>query len=414
MPTKRMRLTKTAVDRLQPAERDYEVADEGLPGLYVRVYVNGSKTVVIRYKAGRRQRRYSIGRLHNGYTFAQARADAAAKLREVRGGDDPSLDRRRRRQAATFAEVAERFLVEHGATLKPRTLANYRALLANHILPALGSMPMEDLQRADVQRLHHRMGKKTKGAANRALSLVSVICNLAEGWGYREGRLNPCRGIKHYTEQPKERYLTADERARLDAVLVASERARKGHPDYVAGGSATAVRLLSLTGARCSEITGLTWPMVDLERGFLRLPDSKTGAKVIPLSRQAIELLRQLQAARQPGVPWVCAGERGGRVQNIQRAWRSIRGRARLEDVRLHDLRHSLASDAAATGASLPVIGKMLGHRNVATTQRYAHLTDVVVRDALDRTGDRIEQQIRDGAAVIDLEARREAAARSG
>ena len=151
--------------------------------------------------------------------------------------------------------------------------------------------------------------------------------------------------------------------------------------------------------------------MVDLERGFLRLPDSKTGAKVIPLSRQAIEKLRQLHEARRVGVPWVCPGERGGPVRNLHRAWLSVRRRARLEDVRIHDLRHSLASDAAAVRASLPVIGKMLGHRNVATTQRYAHLTELVVRDALDRTGDRIEQQVRDGAAVIDLEARRAGAA---
>lgn len=405
---KRMRLTKTAVDRLQPAARDYEVADESLPGFYVRVYSSGAKTAVIRYVAGNRQRRYSIGKLHQGYTFTQAKADAAAKLRAVKGGDDPSLDRRRRRQAATFAEVAERFMAEHaGPQLKPRTVESYQALLTNHILPALGSMPMDDIGRADVQQLHSRIGKTAKGAANRALAVVSSILNIAAGWGFREGQSNPCRGIKRFKENPKERYLTADERARLDASLMTSQLASKGHPDYVCRGSITAVRLLSLTGARCSEITGLTWPMVDLERGFLRLPDSKTGAKVIPLSRQAIELLRELHATRDPGVPWVCVGDRKGRVQNLQRAWRSLRRRARLDDVRLHDLRHSLASDAAASGASLPIIGKMLGHKSTATTARYTHLADATVRDAIDRTGDRIEQQIRDGARVIDLEARR-------
>lgn len=408
MPTSSKRLTKTAVDRLRPTDRDYEMADASLPGFYIRVYANGSKTAVIRYKAGRTQRRLSIGKLHQGYTFAQAKADAAAKLREVRGGGDPSLDRRRRRQTASFAEVAERYMTEHAeAHLKPRTVASYRSLLTHHILPALGSMPADDVQRADVQRLHHRVGKTAKGAANRVLALVSAICNQAANWGYRDGQLNPCKGIKRFKERRVERFLSPDERARLEAVLVASEQALKGHPDYICRGSILAVRLLSLTGARCSEVTGLTWPMVDLERGFLRLPDSKTGAKVVPLSRQAIALLRELHAERDLGVPWVCSGERGGRVQNLQRAWLSIRRRARLDDVRLHDLRHSLASDAAATGASLPVIGKMLGHKSVATTQRYAHLVDDVVREAIDRAGDRIEEQTRAGGEVVNLATRR-------
>jgi len=251
------------------------------------------------------------------------------------------------------------------------------------------------------------VGKTAKGAANRVLALVSAICSQAAHWGYRDGQLNPCKGIKRFKERRVDRFLSPDERARLEAVLVASQHVAKGHPNYVCRGSILAVRLLSLTGARCSEITGLTWPMVDLERGFLRLPDSKTGAKVVPLSRQAIALLRELHAARDIGVPWVCAGARGGRVQNLQRAWLSIRRRARLDDVRLHDLRHSLASDAAATGASLPVIGKMLGHKSVATTQRYAHLVDDVVREAIDRAGDRIEEQTRAGAAVVDIQARR-------
>ncbi len=338
--TRPQRLSKSVVDRLAPRDKAYEVSDPHLTGFYIRVFTSGAKTAVIRYVSGRRQRRLALGRIGEGYTLAQARQDAKRQLRAIHGGSDPSSERHLRRQAATFGEVSVIYMKEHAELhLKPSTIRSYAGLLRNHILPRLGATPAEDVQHADVEALHRRIGKSARGAANRAIALVSAICTFAEKRGYRKGFTNPCRGLKRYREQGKERYLSSSERVRLESALTRCGRAAKGHPDYVCPTAITAIRLLSLTGARCGEIVGLRWNMVDLQRGLLRLPDSKTGSKTIPLSRQAISLLEAIRPPRAFGKAWVCPGERGGKLQNLRRAWSKIRRIAELDDLRLHDLR---------------------------------------------------------------------------
>lgn len=384
-------------------------------GLHVVVTKGGAATFYVRYRCEAGHRRLKLG----GYptlTIEQARKAARKRLAEVAEGEDPAGDRRAAREAPTLAEVAERWMAEHATPyLKPRTVAGYRSLLDLHVLPALGRRKVASITRADVERLHRKVGVGRRdrkdidrrggaqGAANRTVALLSTILNAAERYGDRPQRSNPCAGLKRFREQAKERFLTPDERARLEAAFSRAEQARKGEPAYVAPGAVAALRLLSLTGARSSEITTLTWSMVDLAAACLRLPDSKTGAKVVPLTRQAVALLERLHAQRDPDGELVVTGERGGPVHNIQRAWRSVCRAAELEGVRIHDLRHSAASDALNAGVPLALVGAMLGHRNTATTARYAHVADKALRDAAERMGDAIEASTRDGANVVRL-----------
>ena len=220
----------------------------------------------------------------------------------------------------------------------------------------------------------------------------------AEVWGYREQRSNPCYKLPKFKGRKIERFLDAEERARLEESLAQAEHAPKGHPHYVAPGAIAVVRLLAMTGARRGEILDLRWSMVDLDRGWLALPDSKTGQKLIPLSPTAVNFLRAAKKTRNSASAWVCTGENDGPVHNIGRAWESIRTRAGLEDVRLHDLRHAAASDAAAAGLSLFEIGLMLGHKNPQTTQRYAHLAGDLWQEAARRMGEQIDKSTREGA----------------
>jgi integrase len=184
----------------------------------------------------------------------------------------------------------------------------------------------------------------------------------------RPNSSNPCRHIEKFRERKHERFLTEAEFERLGRALAAAEREMLTTPWIIA-----AIRLLILTGARLSEIRTLRWAEVDVERRMLRLGDSKTGKKTIHLSDAALEVLASIP--RLPDNPYVICGERPGtHLVNLQKAWRRIRRLAGLDDLRIHDLRHSFASVAAAQGLSLPVIGALLGHSQPATTARYAHL----------------------------------------
>jgi integrase len=211
--------------------------------------------------------------------------------------------------------------------------------------------------------------------------LLSKMFSMAEQWGWRPANSNPCHKVIRYKENKNERFLSSAEIARLGDVLNAIDHERREHPSATA-----AIRMLLLTGARLSEIIWLQWQHVDIERHLLHLPDSKTGKRPIYLNAAAIGILeRQI---RNPDTPFVFASDTPGRpIQNIQNVWQRVRAQAGLTDVRLHDLRHSFASMAAARGASLPIIGRMLGHATPLTTQRYAHLVQDPVRDATEVVG---------------------------
>jgi integrase len=237
--------------------------------------------------------------------------------------------------------------------------------------------------RADVQGLHHGM-KDTPYHANRTLALLSKMMNLAERWGIRPDGTNPCRHVERYREKKRQRYLSAVELAELGQVLAKVERERVEWHSVV-----PALRLLIFTGARVSEILTLRWEWLDFERRCLNLPDSKTGAKVIHLNAPALKVLADLE--RDGENPHVIRGRLPGTyLVNLKDPWRRIRKRAKIPDVRVHDLRHPFAAVAAGAGSSLPIIGALLGHTQPQTTQRYAHLSADPLKAAAEAVGARI------------------------
>jgi integrase len=237
---------------------------------------------------------------------------------------------------------------------KPRTAEEYQFAVSRYICPVLGHHRIADLTRADVAQLHHQLRDRPY-QANRSLAVLSKMMNLSEEWGLRPDGSNPCRHVKMYREEKRERYLTKDELRRLGAALADAERDGTESPFAM-----VAVGLLILTGARLMEILTLRWEYIDFENEVLRLPDCKTGAKLIHLNEPAINLLRALP--QMVGNPHVIAGKKdGASLVNLGKPWRRICAKAGLTDVRLHDLRHSFASVAVGSGMSLPMIGKLLG-----------------------------------------------------
>lgn len=362
----------------------YVVWDTALPGFGVRVS-GSAKTFVLKYRlAGGRVRWATLGRF-GVVTLEQAHARARAYLGVVAGGDDPQRRKDLAREAPTLSTVSDRFLADHVRTrLKPKSLQLYRTCLEKHIRPLLGAVAIADITRVEVVRLHNRL-RPTPVMANRALAVLSKLMNWAEQHSYRDTNSNPCHGVKHFREQPRQRYLTLDEMKRLGAALRVLERWHAMSPTVT-----TAIKLLLLTGARVSEILSLRWREVDFASGALHLADSKTGRKTIVLSAPAIEILKAWP--RYAGSPYVFPGEgrgwrKGKHRVSLADGWTRIRRRARIVGVRIHDLRHSYASVAVSGGQTLPMIGALLGHKQAATTQRYAHLMQDPLRAATNATG---------------------------
>ena len=382
------RITNRTVARLSVEDRDTIFWDRELPGFGVRIYPSGAKVYVVQCRGKGRSRRLTIGR-HGALTANEARSRAARIIARIKTWDEPVQSVSPR--ILTVAEMSERYLREHVAVrCKPRTQALYAAVVRRHLTPALGETPVADVDRERVAALHFRLRAKPY-AANRVVNLLGQILDAAEEQGLRPaGTGNPCRCIEKFRERKHERFLSEEEFRRLGKVL-------EGAAGGAAGASPAAVaaiRLLVLTGCRRSEILGLRWDHVDLEAGELRLSDSKTGARLVALSPAATEVIADLP--RIPGNPWVIPGRNSGApLKNLQYPWEILRARAGLEDVRIHDLRHSFASRALALGESLSMIGELLGHRRVRTTARYAHLA----RDAVKASASRVAASI--GADIV-------------
>jgi integrase len=390
----RGKITKRAVDALRPAAdgRELVLWDIDLAGFGVRVQRGGAKTYILKYRAGKGRaaplRKLTIGKHGSPWTPDQARAEAKRLSGLVAHGKDPADARASAKAAPTVADLAQRFLVEHAeAKRKASTAAEYRRLLEKVILPALGMRKVADLTRAEINKLHHA-NRSTPYQANRTLAVMSKMMSLSEQLGLRPDNSNPCRNVEKFAERKRERFLSADELSRLGDVLTRYD----GSPYYAA-----AIKLLVFTGARLGEVLGLQWQWIDFERGETRLPDSKTGAKTIHLPPPALAVLADLR--RVEGNPYVIVGGvASAALVNLEKPWRAIRKAAGLEDVRLHDLRHAFASVAAASGMGLPIIGKMLGHSQAQTTQRYAHLASDPVKAAAAVVAGKIAAAMRAGS----------------
>jgi integrase len=399
------KITKRTVDALRAAADGREVVlwDSEIKGFGVRVR-RGVKTYVLQYRVGGGRdaplRKLTIGKHGSPWTADEARAEARRLLGLVAHGKDPAGAKAAAKAAPTVSELAQRFLTEHvEAKRKPWTAREYRRLLDHVILPALGSKRAVDLTRQDVTRLHHAR-RATPTEANRALAVLSTMMNLAERWGERADGSNPCRHVGKYPERRRERFLSAQELARLGDVLAGYPRGRR--METACGYHAAAIKLLVFTGARLGEVLSLQWQWIDWERGEARLPDSKTGAKTLHLPPPALAVLAELP--RVEGNPHVIVGGKtGAALVNLEKPWRAIRKAAGLDDVRLHDLRHSFASTAASGGMGLPIIGKMLGHTQAQTTQRYAHLASDPVKAAAATVAGKIEAAMVGGSPAAKM-----------
>jgi len=301
----------------------------------------------------------------------------------------------------TIAEFAARFETDHiDAYLKPSTATHYRLALRRYILPALGSKPLDSVTTTDVQRLQNSLRSKPS-MANYVRCVLGVMFTKADQWQVSTRR-NPVDAVGRFRERTVERFLTPEEREQLEAVLQACENTPPAQSGHMNRDAAWAVRLLALTGMRRDEVLDLTWPQIDWRQGMLRLPDSKTGKRDVVVSEEVLTLLREIASAKHtPKHGRVVCSRTGQKLKSLNVTWRRVRQLAGLGDVRLHDLRHSVASDAIMNGVPLEVVGKMLGHRNYHTTQRYAHIADTVLRDAVNKTSQTIARAAKGKAPVV-------------
>lgn len=379
------KLSKATIEATPlPPEGPVRLHDGGAPGLHLRSTAKGTRTWYVSYRdASNRQHDHKLGR-HPSMSPELARKSALTVLADVSRGSDPGAQKRQQRMKdATVTELADRFLSEHvEKKLKPRSIEQYRSVIELHIKPRLGGTGVNALTYNDVHALHGAMSDRPR-QANDTVAVLRKMLALAIDWGIRKDGVNPAARVKFYRENKRNRFLTREEFQRLAGVLAEEEA--------VGGGSDAplAIRLLMTTGRRLSEILGLKWTDLDLEDGRMRLAQSKVGARTFNLSDDVVALLKAVRSSRGEQNGYVVRGGKPGRpLINLQKPWRRIRGKADLDDVRVHDLRHSYASFAAAAGDDLLRLKEMLGHRTIQTTQRYAHLTDKDVRASVNRVGD--------------------------
>lgn len=409
-----IKINRRSVSALKPGPVPVAYYDDTLPGFGLRIRPTGATSWFVEYRPGAGGRSIAKRRIVIGTAATlspeQARGEAEKLLAQVKLGGDPAAARAAARKAETVNDLLDTFTASHlKAKRKSGTVRLNTGYIENHIRPALGRKAANAVAPADVGRLHRAIGKKHPVTANRVISLLGTVYAYAIKTGaLPEGAKNPATGIEPFREQARERFLTGEELQRLGDVIHEAETVgipwepdpekkikhapkpenRRAKIDQFA---AAALRLLLFTGCRLREILDLRWAEVDMERGVLFLPDSKTGRKTVVLSAAAIEVINALPRL---GV-YVIAGETAGQPEERPRAdlnkpWRSVRKRAGLEGVRLHDLRHSFASVGAGAGLGLHVIGKLLGHTQASTTQRYAHLDVDPVRRAADIIAGRI------------------------
>ncbi|MFG1393703.1 tyrosine-type recombinase/integrase [Xanthobacter agilis] len=387
------RITKRVVDAAAPRADKWFTWDSEIPGFGLVVMPSGTKSYVLRYRTAEgRDRRMALGRA-GVLTPDQARAMAREALVKVTSGADPLAERRDRRAGATMNDLFDRYIAEYLPLLAARTSGERRRLIDKHLRPEVGLLTVEGFGVQDARRLHFAM-RRTPIQANAAIEALSKAMALAEEWGLRPEGINPCSRVKKYPANARDRFLSYDEIVRLGAALEEAETT--GLPWDVDEGMANAkhlvkpenrrtpvdpaavavVRLLLLTGARLSEITELQWPHVDFHRGTLALPYQKGRARrAHPVAASALDVLARWR--RVEGVPWVFPSasdaNRAITVSVMQNAWQRIRHRAGLDDVHLHDLRHTFGTAASRSGGNAFQIRDVLRHSGIAMSARYVN-----------------------------------------
>jgi integrase len=427
---KPVKISKSVVDGIKPDGTDFYVFDQALAGFGIRVRASGAMSYIAQYRAGAGRgfpvRRITIAKVGK-VTPEQARDVAKDLLASVVKGEDPSRDKAEERGAITFVKLAEAFLEHVAALKKANTHAQYAHMLNTYAIPQFRTRKADALTPSDVAGLHLSLKAKPT-TANRVRDVISSMY----GWAIRGKILpkmeNPAAGIAKYREAKRERFLSSDEilalgtairEAETVGIAWAPDPAKQTKHSPKAGNrvvkldvaSAAALRLFILTGARLREILHLEWSMVDLERGLLLLPDSKTGQKTIILNAPAQMVLSELPHVDRHVIPGKPRKLPNGKMESrprsdLKRPWQMIRKRAGLDAqadnptfrVRIHDLRHTHASIGVGANLGLPIVGKLLGHTQSRTTERYAHLEADPLRKASNAIGKRISEAMGDPA----------------
>ncbi|WP_188678155.1 tyrosine-type recombinase/integrase [Neptunicoccus cionae] len=364
-------INETFTKRADAPEKGNKIHyDAAIKGFGLRITKAGTKSFILNYNINRRERRMTIGS-HPAWSAAAAREEAKRLRRLIDRGQDPLEDRNKRKAAPNVADLFSEYERAHLPTLSKRSQSDQRSMWSKFILPELQFIQVRELTSNHIDRLHARVSEAGPTRANRVLEVLRKALNLAIRWGWIEK--NPADGFRRNTEQPRERYLTPAEYERVFSALDRMPNQR----------AANAIRLLVLTGARRGEILSLEWCDLDLEQGLLNRPPHKSKdrkRKRIPLSDEALLLLKTMKEGATSNYLFPTAT--GTHMSDLNRPWTWLKKETNLQDLRIHDLRHSFASVLISGGASLEAIGKLLGHSQYQTTLRYAHLMDDPLRKA--------------------------------
>ena len=393
----RTKLTEKVLREAASMEgRDYQIFDTELRGFAACIYRGGGRAFTIDYRFAGRQRRMTFGRWPE-WSVSAARARAKELRREIDIGVDPLAERGAMREAPRVSDLIERYCAQHLPKLAERNAADQRASLAKLVAPVWGRKLVAEITSTDVDKLLNKIAegrsrphkekpnnrarklqppKPTPVRANRMGEVLRKMFNLAVEWGWCDQ--NPAQRFHRRVEPPRERFLSEAEITRLGVALDAAEDRR----------AADIIRLCMLTGARLGEVRQARFEQFNLEQLSWSKPPMVTKqrrAHRVPVSEETATIVRQRLQLVPRGTPWLFPGDVPGQpVQEIRRFWKQIQTQCTLEDVRIHDLRHTFASLLVSGGASLEMIGKLLGHSQTQTTLRYAHLMDSPLRAGVD------------------------------
>ena len=382
-----MKLTNKKVDQLTVEIKSYIAWDSEVKGFGVRVNLNNKKTFIVKYRVGSgraaKVRKPVIG-TYGVMKVEEARIIARKLIIEAFEGNDPKeIDKTN----ITIKEFCNIYLQQHAEIKKKQSsVIEDKRMMKLHILPSFGNICIKDINSVMITK-HHQSMYKTPHGANRLLSLISKMMNLAEKWNYRQLYSNPCRHIDRYKEKGREVYLTMDQIEKIGLVIKDLE---KTESLYIL----SAIKILLFTGRRTGEILTLKWDYIDFKNFRMNLPDTKTGKKSFRFSPTVHQILSSLPDKEGYVFKSIIGNKR---VTTVRHIWRKICKLAGIENVRVHDLRHTYASLAVQSGYSLPIISKMLGHADIKTTQRYAHLHDDPVNQAVDKLDQQLESLIKVG-----------------
>ena len=375
-----MALTERVIRDAKPGNKTTIVWDHEVKGLGVRVTAAGVKSFILNYRVAGRERRATLARCSE-ISLRAARERAGVELATIRAGEGDPLERRRKAKAApTVADLIDQFLTVEGPTrishgrMAERTLQEYRKQARAYLLPALGKQRVADVKRGDVEHMVARLPAPTR---NRVLALTSRLFTLAERWQWRTQNDNPARGIERSREEARDRTMTPTELAALSGALNALE---ERYPAAVA-----AIRFAAVTGLRIGEVLAIRWAHVDFETGRITLPKTKTGRRTHDLPTAALEILTALPRVND----WCFTAVRDAPVtyRYVRTVFAEAAKVAGITDVRLHDLRRTVMTSAAAAGIGTHVLRDLLGHKSTAMADRYIRHVGNPVRDAREQVG---------------------------